>query len=228
MTAKFKGLFAVAISVVIVAFAGAQAENSPTLPSTAGAMSEMVLGAEDAPVTLIEYASVTCSHCAHWHEEVFPRLSKDYIDTGKVRFILREMPVIPSHPALVARSYAGSMLARCAADKGGTESYFAVMHALFEGQEEWAFGEDPKSELLKISAESGIDEAGFNACLERADIKAHIDENIKIATDEFAIQGTPGFIINGRYERFNAYEDIFAALDAAAQTKAQTEANAGE
>lgn len=212
MAALFKIPFAVAIAALIAVMSDARAEET----DKHGALSEMALGAEDAPVTVIEYASVTCSHCAHWYEEIFPRFSEDYIETGKVRFILREMPVIPGHPALVARSYAGSMLARCAADEGGTESYFSVMHALFEGQETWAFGDDPRGELLKIAAETGIDEAGFDACLERAELKAHIDKNITIATDEFAIQGTPGFIINGQYERFGAFEDIFDALDEAA------------
>ena len=213
MAASFKTLFAFTAAVLIAALSGARAEET----GKHGALSEMIMGAEDAPVTVIEYASVTCSHCAHWHEEIFPRFKQDYVDTGKVRFILREMPVIPGHPALVARSYAGSMLARCAADEGGTESYFAVMHALFDGQETWAFGSDPRGELIKIAADAGIDEAGFDACLERAEVKAHIDKNITIATDEFAIEGTPGFIINGRYERFGAFEDIFEALDAAAQ-----------
>ena len=211
MAALFKLTFAL-MAALIAAAAGARAEETPAT----GALSEMILGAEDAPVTVIEYASVTCSHCAHWHEEVYPRFKEDYVDTGKVRFILREMPVLPNHPALIARSYAGSMLARCAADDAGTEGYFAVMDALFEGQETWAFGDDPKGELLKIAAEAGIDEAGFEACLERAELKAHIDKNITIAVDEFAIQGTPGFIINGRYERFGAFEEIFEALDKAA------------
>ncbi len=181
-----------------------------------GALSEMVLGAEDAPVTVIEYASLTCSHCARWHEEIFPAVNERYIKTGKVRFILREMPVVPAHPALVARSYAGSMLARCAADAGGASRYFAMMDTLFETQEVWAFGEDARGELLKTAAEAGIDEPAFDACLQRADLKAHIDRNVAIATDEFAVQGTPGFIINGTYERFQTFEDIFDALDAAA------------
>lgn len=190
-------------------------ENTGALNT--GALSEMFLGDMDAPVTVIEYASLTCSHCAHWHEEIFPTVYENYIKTGKVRFILREMPVIPGHPALVARSYAGSMLARCAADASGAEGYFAMMDTLFETQEVWAFGDDARAELLKTAANAGIDEPTFDACLQRADLKAHIDGNVAIATDEFELQGTPGFIINGKYERFQAFEDIYKALDAAAE-----------
>lgn len=200
----------------ILAFA-AWGDASAQAPAQTGALSEMVLGDENAPVTVIEYASLTCSHCAHWHEEIFPTVNEDYIKTGKVRFILREMPVIPGHPALVARSYAGAMLARCAADTGGAERYFAMMDTLFETQQVWAFGNDARAELLKTAAAAGIDEPAFDACLQRADLKAHIDGNIDIATDEYDIQGTPGFIINGKYERFQAFEDIFAALDEAAE-----------
>lgn len=200
----------------MLAFA-AMTDASAQAPAQSGALSEMALGDENAPVTVIEYASLTCSHCAHWHEEIFPTVNEDYIKTGKVRFILREMPVIPGHPALVARSYAGAMLARCAADTGGADSYFAMMDTLFETQEVWAFGNDARAELLKTAAAAGIDEPTFDACLQRAELKAHIDGNIDIATDEYDIQGTPGFIINGKYERFQTFEDIFEALDKAAE-----------
>ncbi len=216
MAAFSKFASAVAAAFLTLATPGAFADTPATVGESEGALSEMALGADDAPVTVIEYASLTCSHCAHWHEEVFPTVDEKYIKTGKVRFILREMPVVPAHPALVARSYAGSMLARCAADAGGSDSYFSLMDTLFETQEVWAFGEDARGELVKTAAAAGIDEAAFDACLQRADVKAHIDENISIATNEFAIQGTPSFIINGKYRRFGTFEEIFEALDAAA------------
>lgn len=203
--------------LALTAAAGGAFAQTPATSAQTGALSEMVLGDADAPVTVIEYASLTCSHCAQWHKEIFPTVHEDYIETGKVRFILRELPVIPGHPALVARSYAGAMLARCTADTGGADSYFAMMDTLFETQEVWAFGNDARAELLKTAAAAGIDEPAFDACLQRADLKAHIDGNIEIATDTFEIQGTPGFIINGAYERFAAFEDIFAALDKAAE-----------
>lgn len=215
--------FAAAIIFSVGLSANASAED-PT--EKTGALAEMTLGAVDAPVTMIEYASVTCNHCADWHADVFPNIKENYIDTGKVRFILREMPVIPAHPALVARSYAGTMLARCAADKGGSEAYFNSMSELFAQQETWAFGEDPRGELLKIGAGAGIDEAAFDACLQRADLKAHIDENVTIAADEFKIQGTPGFIIEGEYIRVFSFEDLSKALDEAIE-KAIDKARAG-
>jgi len=221
MAALTKFASVTAAGFLVLAAAGGASAQTPAAgnaaPAETGALSEMVLGDENAPVTVIEYASLTCSHCAHWHEEIFPTVNENYIKTGKVRFILREMPVIPGHPALVARSYAGAMLARCAADTGGADSYFAMMDTLFETQEIWAFGDDARAELLKTAAAAGIDEPTFDACLQRADLKAHIDGNIEVATDEYEIQGTPGFIINGNYERFEAFEDIFKALDKAAE-----------
>jgi len=195
--------------------AGAQAETAAHATEPVGALSEMTLGDADAPVTVIEYASLTCSHCANWHEEVFPTVNEQYIETGKIRFILREMPVIPGHPTLVARSYAGAMLARCAADDGGADKYFSVMDTLFETQETWAFGEDARAELLKTAADAGIDEAAFDACLQRDDIKAHIDDNIAVARDEYEIGGTPSFIVNGVYKRFQSHQELFDAIDAA-------------
>ena len=175
----------------------------------------MILGDADAPVTVIEYASLTCSHCAHWQEEIFPKVNEDYIKTGKIRFILRELPVVPGHPTLIARSYAGSMLARCAADVGGADNYFSVMHSLFETQEVWAFGDNPRDDLLKTAADAGLDEATFDACLQREDLKAHIDQNITIAKDDYGIGGTPSFIVDGKYERFQTFEALFEAMDAA-------------
>ncbi len=210
-----------AAAATYVVAGGATAETAPPSPAEAeaaaatetGALAEMVLGDPDAPVTVIEYASVTCNHCALWHEEVFPEIKAQYIDTGKVRFVLREIPIIPDHPALIARSYAGSMLARCAADAGGSETYFSVMGALFDRQKTWAFGSDAKGELLKIAAEAGLDEAAFDACIQRADLKSHIDANIDAALNDYRIEGTPGFIIAGAYHRVFSAEDVSKALD---------------
>ncbi|MEO1250778.1 MAG: thioredoxin domain-containing protein [Pseudomonadota bacterium] len=182
-----------------------------------GSLADMTLGADDAPVRLIEYASLTCNHCAAFHAEAFPRLKSDYIETGKVHFTLRELPVVPAHPALVARSYAGTMLARCIADEDGAEGYFSAMKTLFEAQKIWAFGEDARGELLKIANDAGLDEAGFDACIAREDLITHIDKNVAIATDEFAVRATPGFIINGDYRRYDSFEALFDALDAAVE-----------
>jgi protein-disulfide isomerase len=197
------------VAIAVMATGNAGAEDK------AGALGEMALGDPDAPVTVIEYASVTCSHCADWHETVFPTIKETYVDAGKVRFILREMPVVPDHPALVARSYAGSMLARCAADAGGKDAYFDVMGTLFKEQESWAFGQDAKGALLKIAGDAGMSEADFDACLGRTDLKAHIDANIEIGINEFEIQGTPGFVIDGAYQRVFSLEDVSKALDEA-------------
>lgn len=180
-----------------------------------GALAEMAMGDENAPVTVIEYASLTCNHCAHWHEEVFPTVKRDYIDTGKVRLILREYPTIPGHPALIARSYAGTMLARCAADEGGPKAYFDIMGALFADQTNWAFGDNPRGALVEIAENAGLGEAGFDACIQREALKDHIDRNIAVAADEYGVNSTPSFIVNGEVVKIRNAEEAAEVFDAA-------------
>ena len=95
-------------------------------------LSEMALGKEDAPITVVEYASMTCGHCANFHKNTYPHLIKEYVDTGKVRFIMREFPLDPV-------ATAGFMLARCAPE----EKYFSVIETMFHEQKAWAFTNDP-------------------------------------------------------------------------------------
>lgn len=204
-----------AVLIALLTAAPAHADDGAAAHAQADALSEMAMGDADAPVTMIEYASLTCSHCADWHQNVFPKVKEAYIDTGKVRLVLREFPVVPAHPALVARSYAGSMLARCAADIGGADAYFSVMGQLFKEQDVWAFGEDARGELLKVAAAAGIDEAAFNHCVTREDLKTHIDQNITTGTDDHGVTGTPGFIVNGEHKRIFEFEDVAKALDEA-------------
>ena len=109
-----------------------------------GPLGEQSLGKDDAPVTIIEYASMTCPHCAHFHETVYPELKKRYIDTGKVRFIFREFPLDP----LAA---AGFMLARC----GGKDKYFPMIETLFAQQKDWVV-QKPLEPLLAIAKQAGF------------------------------------------------------------------------
>src|SRR6202163_3599537 len=108
------------------------------------------LGSANAPVTIIEYASMTCPHCAHFHETTFPELKKKYIDTGKVRFIFREFP-------LDQLAAAGAMLARCA----GKDKYFPMVETLFQKQREWVV-QRPLAPLMAISKQAGLSEQAFN------------------------------------------------------------------
>ena len=154
----------------------------------AGPLPELVLGKEDAPVTLVEYASMTCGHCAAFHNKVFPVLKEKYIDTGKVRFIMREFP-------LDKLAVAASMLARCA----GGDRTLPLISALFAKQDEWAFvRSNPVPELFKFGKQAGFTQESFDKCL--TDQKL-MDDIVKIrsrAADGFGVTSTPTFFINGK------------------------------
>jgi protein-disulfide isomerase len=150
----------------------------------AGPLGEQALGAPHAPVTVIEYASLTCPHCARFAREVFPRLDEQYIRTGKVRFILREFPF----DALGAGAFT---LARCVAK----DKYFAVVDKLFQSQETWLV-EQPVGPLRAVLADFGLSEAAFDACLDDQKVVDGITWVRDRALNEFKVEATPTFFIN--------------------------------
>ena len=152
----------------------------------AGPLGEQELGDPKAPVTVIEYASLTCPHCARFAREVFPTLDERYIRTGKVRFILRELPF----DALSAGAFT---LARCV----GKDKYFAVVDKLFQSQEAWLV-EQPVGPLRAMFADFGLSEAGFNACLEDQKVVDGITWVRDRAFNELKVNATPTFFINGK------------------------------
>ncbi len=174
-----------------------------------GALAEMALGADDAPVTVIEYASVTCPACAAFHENVFPDIKEKYIDTGKVRFVFREFPTAPAELSVV-----GSMLARCAAEKGGTDAYFLVLGSLFKTQQKWIYGET-RDELMKITAQAGLDGEAFDDCVRRQELIDFINKNVEEGRDRYDVRSTPSFIIDGGIRHFSNADDMAKALDEA-------------
>ena len=146
-------------------------------------------GDANAPVTIVEYASMTCPHCAHFHETTYPELKKKYIDTGKVRFIFREFPLDP----LAA---AGSMLARCA----GEDKYFPLIDALFAQQKDWVV-QKPLAPMLAIAKQAGFTQQTFDACLENKEMLAGIEESRNRAAEKFKVNSTPTFFFNGKIFR---------------------------
>jgi len=152
------------------------------------ALPDMVLGNDKASVTVIEYASMTCPHCANFQQSTFPELKKRYIDTGKIRYIFREFP-------LDNLAAAASMLARCAG-KDDKDKYFALVDTLFHQQRQWAV-EKPIPPLLAIAKQAGFTEQTFNACLANQQILDGIESVRKRAVDTFKVQSTPTFFING-------------------------------
>ncbi|MEA2936913.1 MAG: hypothetical protein QOC56_417 [Alphaproteobacteria bacterium] len=154
-----------------------------------GPLGEMSLGEEKAPVTIIEYASMTCPHCAHFHETAYPELKKRYIDAGKVRFIFREYPL----DQLAAAAF---MLARCA----GKDKYFPMVETLFQQQRTWTV-QRPLEPLKTIAKQAGLSEQQFNDCLKDQTVLDGIEEVRSRAAQKFNVQSTPTFFINGKLFR---------------------------
>lgn len=163
------------------------------------AIGEMALGSADAKVTVIEYASASCPHCAAFYKDTFPALKKDYIDTGKIRFIFREYP--HNDPALAA-----FMLARCAPK----EKYFPLVDMFFERQETWL--QNPKVELFKIAQLAGFTQESFDACLKNEEVAKGIMAVRDTASNEFGVDGIPTFFINGELLSGNNSIDEFRKI----------------
>ncbi|GLK80345.1 DsbA family protein [Methylopila turkensis] len=185
-----------------VAAAAAQAPSADEL-AVAGPLGENVEGKDDAPVTIIEYASMTCGHCAVFAAETFPKLKEKYIDAGKVRFVLREFPLDP----LAA---AGFMLARCA----GQDKFFPVVDALFAKQKEWAYSNDPVAGLQNISKQFGFSQESFESCLTNQEMLDGVNWVRQRGAEKFGVNSTPTFFINGKIHRGAIkFEDLEKILE---------------
>ncbi len=183
----------------------AQAQETPETAELP-AVPDMVLGDADAPITLIEYASYTCPHCATFHANVFRNLKADYIDTGKVKFIFRE--VYFDRYGLWA-----AMVARC----GGETRYFGISGILFEEQAEWAASDDPAvvvENLRTIGRTAGMDDATLDACLNDATMAQAMVARFEETTTTDQVDGTPTLIIDGEKHGNMSYDDLRAILDA--------------
>jgi protein-disulfide isomerase len=172
------------VSLALAAPAAAQGLNLAELGSP-GPLGDKMLGSDKAPVTVIEYASVTCQYCAIFHAEVYPKLKEKFIDTGKVRFIFREFPTGP-----VNASIAGFMLARCSGDK-----YFPLVEAMMEQQRSWI--EKPYDGLLRIARQAGMSQEGFETCLKDRKLAEEIGNSARRASEKFGVESTPTFFVNG-------------------------------
>ncbi len=151
------------------------------------ALPDIVQGKADAPITMIEYASMTCGHCAAFHAETYPVLLKNYVDAGKVRFILREFPLDP----LAA---AGFMLARCA----GPDKRNAMIDLLFDKQRDWAFTDKPLEALANLVKQTGMSQEAFNTCINNQALYDQINQVRDRAAQKFGVEATPTFFVNGK------------------------------
>jgi protein-disulfide isomerase len=165
----------------------ADTNPSPEDLAHAGPGGDIMIGSDKAPVTIIEYASMTCPHCAHFEETTLPELKKRYIDTGKVRYVMREFP-------LDALAAAGFMLARCA----GPDKYEAVVETLFAKQADWATVQKPIPPLMAIAKQFGFTEESFNTCLANQKVLDDIQAVRDHAVNKLGVNSTPTFFVNGK------------------------------
>jgi protein-disulfide isomerase len=157
-----------------------------------------------APVTVIEYVSLTCPHCASFHKSVFPRVKKDYIDTGKVRFIVREFPI--------GRSAGNAAIANYCAPEG---KYFYVLGQLLSRQREWVSQEVRLDAIYAVAKSSGLTREAFDKCLSNQTIIDGLAE-VKQRGRQFGVIGTPTFFINGRKAQgVVTFEEIKAMIEQA-------------
>jgi len=192
---------------------GAAKEVAATAPIPAAApamaidvaavMKDRVLGDAKAPVEIIEYASMTCSHCAHFSTAFFPDVKKRLIDTGKARFILRDFPL--DQFALKA-----AMMARCIQ----ADRYYSLAEVVFSNQERWTKNKDPLAGLAQLGALAGMDAESFNACTKNSELETAILNSVQEAQSKYKIRSTPAFIFNNGAETLSGAQPVekFEAL----------------
>jgi protein-disulfide isomerase len=207
--AFLKGVSTAALIVAVGGVEALQAVQPAAAQSATAAelmvpppIGDRVLGKDDAPVTVIEYASMTCPHCAHFAETTYPELKKRYIDTGKVKYIFREFPLDP----LAAGA---AMLARCAPE----DKFYPLIETLFQMQRTWAV-EKPIPPLMAIAKQAGFTEQSFNACLSDQKMLDQIQTEQKRATDKFGVNSTPTIFVNGKKQvGASSIEDLAKVID---------------
>jgi protein-disulfide isomerase len=176
-----------------------------------GPLPEMALGPENAPVQIVEYMSMTCPHCAHFHNTTFDAIKTKYVDSGKVRFILREYPLDP-------RAAAAFMLARCnpgkPEERTTPEQYYAMISVLFKQQQTWATAENGRQALLQMSKLAGFSQESFEACLTNQQLLDDVNKVLQRGANDFGVESTPTFLINGKkYSGDMTVESMSALID---------------
>ncbi len=166
-------------------------------------LGDVVLGPADAPVTIIEYASMSCGHCAEFHRTIYPKLKAEYIDTNKVRYIFREFP-------LDIKAAAGAMLARCVG-KDDPKKYHAVVDILFATQNDWVL-KDTSEQLRRVAKQAGMNDETFNACLGNQSMLDALKQGQDQAYEKFKVDSTPTFFVNGTKLKGGATLEDFKKL----------------
>jgi protein-disulfide isomerase len=180
--------------------AGAMAQGAADVAKPQS-LPDMALGPANATVTVTEYASMTCPHCAAFTETVFPKIKSEYIDSGKIRFVFREFP-------LDIKAAAGSMLARCIA-KDDAPKYFAVIDLLFKQQSEWVMKNTTET-LIRIGKQAGLTQQAVEDCLKDQALLDKIAADQKFANEVLKVNSTPTFFINGEMVKGETSFEEFA------------------
>ena len=189
----------VAVAAVALSFgAVAQAEDK-TFPT------DVTIGKADAPNTVVEYFSLNCPHCARFAADPFPKLKADLIDTGKVKWLMRDFPL--NDTALAA-----AMVAHCSGDR-----YMAFVDAFFQTQASWATSKDPLAAIKVTARLGGMDSAAVDKCLADQDLITKINERASYATKQLGVDSTPTFFVNGKEAKGEMSYDAFVALIPAAK-----------
>lgn len=181
------------------------AANAQTAPADPSSIVDMVQGSADAPIEIIEYASFTCPHCAAFHANVYPDLKADYIDTGKVRFVYRE--VYFDRFGLWA-----SMIARC----GGEMRFFGITDLIYEKQREWTASGDPATiveELRKLAKTAGLTDEMLDECLNDAEGAQNLVGWYQANAERDEVRSTPSFLIDGEKYSNMSFAEFKVVLD---------------
>jgi protein-disulfide isomerase len=201
--------------LIVLSLAGAPPLVAQTPPKPAqgggGALSvkpdDRVLGKADAPITIIEYASLTCPHCAHFAVDVLPKLKQKWIDTGKAKLVLRDFPL--DEPALRA-----AMVARCAPP----DKCYPLVDTFFSQQEQWVTARDYRAALEKLAKLGGIGDKQFKTCTEDKKIEDQVAQSRLTAAQQLGVNSTPSFFVNGqKFEgapTFEAFDQLLSGLAA--------------
>ena len=201
--------------LIVLSLAGASPAVGQTPPKPAPGGGEAltvkpddrVFGKADAPITIIEYASLTCPHCAHFAVDVLPKLKQKWIDTGKAKLVLREFPL--DEPALRA-----AMVARCAA----ADKFYPLVDTFFSQQEQWVTARDYRAALEKLAKLAGIGDKQFKTCIEDKKLEDQIVQSRLTAAQQLGVSSTPSFFVNGqKFEgapTFEAFDQLLSGLAA--------------
>ena len=182
------GLLGLVAQLSLIAVTPAAAQNTGALAVEPVSLPDMSIGSPNAPVTIIEYSSMTCSHCAMFEQNTFPMIKSRYIDTGQVRFVFREFPIDNN-------AFGASMMARCIGNDDPGR-YFGAIDSLFRQEDQLVH--NAMNTLKWVGAQSGLSDSQINSCLNDQDLFQKLSADRKIASDLVKVDAAPTFFINGR------------------------------